>query len=477
MGLLLSYLLLPILAVLALLVFLLIIWWGVVARRRRTRSLSDLTSAIVLVLGDLGRSPRMQYHTLSLAAKGVHVDLVGYAGARLPERLLDSDKVTVHALPAYESPVAGLPYVIYAALKVLVESLRLLRVLIWQTRPPGLILVQNPPAIPTLVWARVCASLRGARLLIDFHNFGYSMLECKLGKKHPLVSISRVYEQTFGRWADGAFCVTNRMGDFLNETWQVRATALHDRPASLFRPTEPAAMHELLERLRGESALEGLEDWWPPSGSLLTTVSEEGGVPEWAAGRPLVVVSSTSWTADEDFDMLLDVLPDLESALRATQPARRVLIFITGRGPLRPRFEARYATLRASLEHVRVKLLWLKYEDYPVLLGGADWGLSLHTSTSGLDLPMKVVDMFGCGLPVMACDFPALPELVREGENGLVFAHERSSLVACLSRACLLDHATYTALRQKAGEFRLLGWDEQWNDIAWGAIRRLVQAP
>lgn len=37
-------------------------------------------SVQVVVLGDLGRSPRMQYHALSIADHGGHVHLVGYRG-------------------------------------------------------------------------------------------------------------------------------------------------------------------------------------------------------------------------------------------------------------------------------------------------------------------------------------------------------------------------------------------------------------
>jgi beta-1,4-mannosyltransferase len=37
-------------------------------------------SVQVLVLGDIGRSPRMTYHALSIAKHGGRVDLIGYLG-------------------------------------------------------------------------------------------------------------------------------------------------------------------------------------------------------------------------------------------------------------------------------------------------------------------------------------------------------------------------------------------------------------
>ncbi len=44
-----------------------------------------------------------------------------------------------------------------------------------------------------------------------------------------------------------------------------------------------------------------------------------------------------------------------------------------------------------DLRRVAFRLLWLEAADYPLLLGSCDLGVSLHMSSSGVDLPMKVI--------------------------------------------------------------------------------------
>src|SRR5262249_7947627 len=150
--------------------------------------------AAVVVVGDLGRSPRMQYHAHALAVSGVEVDFVGYAGAPLPKFLTDDPRVTSHHVPEarlrFRVGRSSLLYALAAFVDGFRLSVRRLRALL---RVPkfDLLLVQNPPALPTLHVAWIAARLRGARFVVDWHNLGYTMLSLRLSRRHIAVRLGR----------------------------------------------------------------------------------------------------------------------------------------------------------------------------------------------------------------------------------------------------------------------------------------------
>lgn len=380
--------------------------------------------ASLVVLGDVGRSPRMQYHALALASSIAEVDVIGYPGSTMHSAIRHHPRIRWYFLrlflPSWRHRLPRSLFVAYAFLKAVGEGLQLLWLLLWVVPRPRVVLVQNPPAIPTLLIALLAARLRRARLIVDWHNLGYTMLALRLERHHPLVGLARWYERVVGRHADAHLCVSRALQTELQERWGLReVTVLYDQPAQFFAPTPPQVQRELFRRLHQRLDIAALDQ------RLAAHVV--GQTPASRPGRPAIVVSPTSWTADEDIALLIEAARKCDEMVRRreTEPHHRpfphLLILITGKGPMRQHYERLMA--RLHLDRVQLHTLWLEAEDYPALLGAADLGVCLHRSSSGLDLPMKLADMFGAGLPACALDYgPCLTERLQHGANGLLFS-------------------------------------------------------
>ncbi|EKM83670.1 hypothetical protein AGABI1DRAFT_51041 [Agaricus bisporus var. burnettii JB137-S8] len=389
----------------------------------------------------------MMYHAQSFAQHGFLTDLIGYGGSKPIPALERLATLRLHHLPELPTAVGGLPFILAAPIKVILQVISILAVLLILIRaPPEFILVQNPPSIPTLLLVQIVGKIRGSKVIIDWHNLGYSILALKLGERHFLVHVAKWFEKTFGRHAYAHLFVTQAMKDYLTKEWDLKGkkVVLYDRPPKHFHRASPSETHDLFLRLGSSLSID--KSPAPPESTLLTEMKpyspstssplagasslHETSLPSLRSDRPAVVVSSTSWTPDEDFSILLDALEMYEQHAQdrdaqhkeSTSGLPKLLVIVTGKGPLRSTYMQRINELQKTWKWVRCVSLWLEAKDYPILLGSADLGVSLHSSSSALDLPMKVVDMFGCGLPVCALNFGCLHELVKDQINGLVFS-------------------------------------------------------
>ena len=445
------------------------------SRRRGIRD-DDENHVQIVVLGDLGRSPRMQYHALSMARNVGSVELVGYLESDLHPDILATPSIKVRSLaktPSILSPRGGFLFLLFAPLKVAFQTCALLWVLLHSPKKPSWTLVQNPPSIPTLAVCLTTSLWHKSQLVIDWHNFGYSILSLRLGQRHPLVYSAWVLEACFGYFAFAHICVSHAMARALGSEFRISSQVLilHDRPASVFQPLTPKQRMSFLDRLCGKELTDDGPSLLISKFNLLSSEVRSDGVERLRndvetvkRGISKLVVSSTSWTSDEDFDMFLEALVDYsDRAQRLVLPS--LLVIITGKGPNKADFESRGRTLLQAgrLSYINLATVYFdNVEDYARLLGAADLGVSLHKSSGGVDLPMKVLDMFGAGLPVTGwCDYEAWPELVQEGRNGTGFKGS-SELSERLQNAFKENSKSLSRLRIGALEEGQHRWDEEW---------------
>ena len=90
--------------------------------------------------------------------------------------------------------------------------------------------------------------------------------------------------------------------------------------------------------------------------------------------RPALLVSSTSWTPDEDFSILLEALDTYDRVARVDAELPKVLVIVTGKGPDREKYMREVARRQGDegeegWKRVRCVSMWLEAADYPLLLG------------------------------------------------------------------------------------------------------------
>jgi len=149
-------------------------------------------TAILLVLGDIGRSPRIMYHAESLAKHGWKTFVIGYGDTLPVPALLESPHVQLLHLANPPTPLLSLPWILRAPIRILYQVYSVLYLCL--LRVPfrtELLLVQNPPSIPTLALARLVAYQSGTNLIIDWHNTGYSILGMRVGPNSLLIRLAR----------------------------------------------------------------------------------------------------------------------------------------------------------------------------------------------------------------------------------------------------------------------------------------------
>lgn len=428
----------------------------------------------VVVLGDFGHSPRMQYHALSLANAGHAVDVVSYAESSLPMW-----EISEHGLIALRAVTRGhfafaakWPAACRLLLRAIAQFIHLTFILCTIQRPKRMV-VQNPPCVPTFLACGVVCWMRGIELVIDWHNLAFTLFGMKYGSETRVAKMCERHERKQGKmWASKHMCVTDAMREFLETEWgMTNVSVVRDRAAEQFRiaaRTRAEANNPMWfwKQTRVQEELE--KSRVARSGDVLDRYVR-GHHENLHRNKPRIVVSSTSWTPDENFGILLDAAIAYDARKRtsggvSSYESPDLVIIITGKGPEREMYEQKINTL--ALKHVAFRTVWLDIADYPLALASAHLGVCLHTSSSGLDLPMKVLDMFGASLPVAAVRYEVVEELIEDGVNGVLFsdAEELCKLLQkLLSRK---NKYILTALRagaEKAGE---LTWNDHWNEHA-----------
>lgn len=181
-------------------------------------SVNQRKNVCIIVLGDIGRSPRMQYHAKSLLQHNYNVDLIGYVETEPLKDITRDPHAKIHKL--IEFPHSNLPKSLQYIFKTLWQILSLL-IALFAIHRPQYVLCQNPPGIPTLFVCYFYSMIMRCKFIIDWHNYTYTILAVGSSPNRLIVRIARWIERVFGRKSMANLCVTKAMKVDLEENWNI----------------------------------------------------------------------------------------------------------------------------------------------------------------------------------------------------------------------------------------------------------------
>lgn len=89
------------------------------------------------------------------------------------------------------------------------------------------ILIQNPPAIPTIPICWFYSVIVSSKFIIDWHNYAHTLMALSLKDDHLLVKLAKVIETYFGLKANYNFCVSRAMKEDLQLKWGIKLVLFH----------------------------------------------------------------------------------------------------------------------------------------------------------------------------------------------------------------------------------------------------------
>ncbi|KEG15164.1 glycosyltransferase [Trypanosoma grayi] len=349
----------------------------------------------------------------------------------------------------------------------------------------------------------VKASLRSVMcpaIVVDWHNFGYTIMQSD-GRPSLMVWLYRLIECNLCR-GNRNLTVSKAMRTILlSPNMKVSGTTgesgskiaadvavLYDTAPSFFGPVSRTrfAAEVLMPALRltraGREEKIGLSP--PPAWFLHDVEREEAAVKSNRSG--LFMIAATSWTVDDDYSIVVDALKRIDTRLQQERKKEKnglhslkpLWLLVTGKGASRARFEQSVAAAHLSSLVTVTTIYFQSYTHYAMALGAADVGLCLHHSSSGLDLPMKAVDMLGSGLPVAALRYDALAELL-DSKRGWMFSNaEELEEIFCQNllprfeqgdAADSLGEARFHVLQSRCET-----WDDKWRSVVLPLLLELL---